>query len=32
LKGGIPSHGTFSRLFRLLDPDAFSSLTGSRSA
>ena len=23
LKGGIPSHDTFSRLFRLLDPDAF---------
>src|SRR4051812_23573568 len=24
LEGGIPSHDTFSRLFRLLDPDAFS--------
>ena len=23
LEGGIPSHDTFSRLFRLLDPDAF---------
>lgn len=23
LKNGVPSHDTFSRLFRLLDPDAF---------
>jgi predicted transposase YbfD/YdcC len=23
LRGGVPSHDTFSRLFRLLDPDAF---------
>jgi len=23
LEGGVPSHDTFSRLFRLIDPDAF---------
>ena len=23
LPGGIPSHDTFSRIFRLLDPDTF---------
>jgi len=28
LEGGIPSHDTFSRLFRLLDPDAFEASFG----
>ena len=28
LPGGIPSHDTFSRLFRLLDPDAFEACFG----
>jgi predicted transposase YbfD/YdcC len=28
LKGGIPSHDTFSRLFRILDPAAFASCFG----
>jgi predicted transposase YbfD/YdcC len=28
LEGGIPSHDTFSRIFRLLDPDAFEASFG----
>ena len=28
LQGGIPSHDTFSRLFRLLDPAAFEACFG----
>lgn len=28
LPGGLPSHDTFSRLFRLLDPDAFAACFG----
>jgi predicted transposase YbfD/YdcC len=28
LPGGVPSHDTFSRLFRLLDPDAFEAAFG----
>jgi predicted transposase YbfD/YdcC len=28
LEGGIPSHDTFSRLFRMLDPDAFEASFG----
>ncbi len=28
LEGGIPSHDTFSRVFRLLDPDAFEASFG----
>ncbi len=28
LEGGVPSHDTFSRIFRLLDPDAFETSFG----
>jgi hypothetical protein len=28
LEGGIPSHDTFSRIFRMLDPDAFEASFG----
>ena len=28
LEGGIPSHDTFARIFRLLDPDAFEASFG----